>query len=136
MRLYDYGPSQNCFKMRVLAAHLGMALEVVPVSIFKGESASLRQLLRLFQVVDLGRQIVPPQRDAEQELHPGHDPVAIADAEAALDQVQLKAANVVGGGSVGRFASRTRGPANIRLCARSGHLHRNKAQLEEPRRAW
>jgi len=47
-------------------------------------------------VVDLGRQIVPPQRDAEQELHPGHDPVAIADAEAALDQVQLKAANVVG----------------------------------------
>ena len=32
MRLYDYGPSQNCFKVRLLAAHLGMALEVVPVS--------------------------------------------------------------------------------------------------------
>jgi hypothetical protein len=27
------------------------------------------------------REIVPPQRDAEQELHPGHDAVAIADAE-------------------------------------------------------
>jgi hypothetical protein len=54
-----------------------------------------RQLLRLLQLVDLGRQIVPPQRDAEQELHPGHDPVAIADAEAALDQVQLKAANAM-----------------------------------------
>jgi len=40
MRLYDYGPSQNCFKVRLLAAHLGMALEVVPVNIFKGEGAS------------------------------------------------------------------------------------------------
>src|SRR5262245_48972837 len=90
-------------------------------------------LLRLLQVVDLGRQIVPPQRDAEQELHPGHDPVAIADAEAALDQVQLKAANVVGGGSVGRFASRTRGPANIRLCAMYGRRPRCKRNLTFPR---
>jgi glutathione S-transferase len=40
MRLYDYGPSQNCFKVRLLAAHLGVALEIVPVSIFKGEGAS------------------------------------------------------------------------------------------------
>jgi glutathione S-transferase len=40
MRLYDYGPSQNCFKVRLLAAHLGMALQIVPVSIFKGEAAS------------------------------------------------------------------------------------------------
>ena len=40
MRLYDYGPSQNCFKVRLLAAHLGMVPEVVPVSIFKDEGAS------------------------------------------------------------------------------------------------
>src|SRR5262249_32565692 len=40
MRLYDYGPSQNCFKVRLLAAHLGLKLEIVPVSIFKGEAAS------------------------------------------------------------------------------------------------
>ena len=40
MRLYDYGPSQNCFKVRLLAAHLDMALEIVPVSIFNGEGAS------------------------------------------------------------------------------------------------
>jgi glutathione S-transferase len=40
MRLYDYGPSQDCFKVRLLAAHLGLALEIVPVSIFKGEGAS------------------------------------------------------------------------------------------------
>jgi glutathione S-transferase len=40
MRLYDYGPSQNCFKVRLLAAHLAMTLEIVPVSIFKGEGAS------------------------------------------------------------------------------------------------
>jgi glutathione S-transferase len=40
MRLYDYGPSQNCFKVRLLAAHLGLTLEIVPVSIFAGEGAS------------------------------------------------------------------------------------------------
>jgi hypothetical protein len=53
-------------------------------------------------VVDLGHEIVPPQRDAEQELDPGHDPIAIADAVTGFDQVQLEAANVVGGGSIGR----------------------------------
>jgi glutathione S-transferase len=40
MRLYDYGPSQNCFKVRLLAAHLGIVLQIVPVSIFEGEAAS------------------------------------------------------------------------------------------------
>lgn len=40
MRLYDYGPSQNCFKVRLLAAHLSLALEVVPVSIFEGGASS------------------------------------------------------------------------------------------------
>jgi glutathione S-transferase len=40
MRLYDYGPSQNCFKVRLLAAHLGLTLEIVPVSIFEGAAAS------------------------------------------------------------------------------------------------
>ena len=40
MRLYDYGPSQNCFKIRLLAAHLGLALEIVPVAIFRGEAAA------------------------------------------------------------------------------------------------
>ncbi|HEV3175837.1 MAG TPA: glutathione S-transferase family protein [Stellaceae bacterium] len=40
MRLYDYGPSQNCFKVRLLAAHLDLALEIVPVAIFRGEGAS------------------------------------------------------------------------------------------------
>jgi hypothetical protein len=53
------------------------------------------------EVVDLGHEIVPPQRDAEQELDPGHDPIAIADAVTGFDQVQLEAANVVGGGSIG-----------------------------------
>ena len=40
MRLYDYGPSQNCFKVRLLAAHLRLKLDIVPVSIFKGEAAT------------------------------------------------------------------------------------------------
>jgi hypothetical protein len=53
-------------------------------------------------VPDLGRQIVTPHRDAEQETHSGHDPVAIANARAALDQVQLEAPYVFGGRRIGR----------------------------------
>jgi hypothetical protein len=36
------------------------------------------------------RQIVATERDAEQEPHSGHDPIAIADARTALDEVQLE----------------------------------------------
>src|SRR5208337_1987347 len=53
-------------------------------------------------VPDLGRQVVAAQRDAEQEAHPGHDPVAVADAGAAFDEVQLEAADLLGGRRVGR----------------------------------
>ena len=60
-----------------------------------------RRLLRAI-AEHLRHEIVPPQRDAEQELDPGHDPVAITQAEAGFDQVQLEAANVVGGGGIGR----------------------------------
>jgi hypothetical protein len=48
-------------------------------------------------VPDLGRQIVAmQQRDAKQEPHPRHDPIAVADAHPALDQVQLKSAQLGG----------------------------------------
>ena len=40
MRLHDYAPSQNCFKVRLLAAHLGLKLDIVPVGIFQGEGAT------------------------------------------------------------------------------------------------
>ena len=45
---------------------------------------------------------MPPQRHAQQEPDPGHDPVAIADAGSALDQMQLEQANIVGRCRVGR----------------------------------
>src|SRR6185312_15695984 len=51
---------------------------------------------------DLGRQIVATQRDAEQEPHPGHDPIAIADARTALDEVQLEMPHLVGRCRIGR----------------------------------
>lgn len=38
LRLYDYLPSQNAWKVRLLLSHLGLAYERVPVSIFEGES--------------------------------------------------------------------------------------------------
>src|SRR5450432_2485907 len=47
-------------------------------------------LLRLPDVIDLVDQIHPPERDAKQELHPGHDPIAIADTCALLHKVQLE----------------------------------------------
>jgi len=54
-----------------------------------------RDLPRLLQVVDLGSQIVPAQRHPQQELHPGHDPVAMHDAHPALGREQLEPADVV-----------------------------------------
>src|SRR5271166_5924448 len=63
--------------------------------------AQYRQLLRLLDMPDLGRQIVTTQGDAEQEAHPGHDPVSVADAGAALDEVQLEAAHLVGRRCIG-----------------------------------
>ena len=53
------------------------------------------QLLRFPDVIDLGRQIVPAQRDPEQELHPCHDAVTIADAGAGLHQIKLKGTNLI-----------------------------------------
>ena len=38
MKLYDYGASANCLKVRILLAHLGLPYERVPVDIFAGES--------------------------------------------------------------------------------------------------
>jgi glutathione S-transferase len=40
LRLYDYLPSQNAWKVRLLLSHLGLEYERVPVSIFEGESHS------------------------------------------------------------------------------------------------
>src|SRR5882724_2691003 len=38
MRLYDYAGSCNCFKVRLLLAHLRLPYERVPVDIFAGET--------------------------------------------------------------------------------------------------
>src|SRR5512146_1085534 len=38
LRLYDYLPSQNGYKVRMLLAHLGMEYELLTVNIFRGES--------------------------------------------------------------------------------------------------
>ena len=58
--------------------------------------------LRLLEMPDLGRQIVVTQRDAEQEAHSGHDPVAVADAGAALDEMRLESTHLVGHRCIGR----------------------------------
>ncbi len=36
MKLYDYDASCNCYKVRLLLAHLGIEYERVPVDIFAG----------------------------------------------------------------------------------------------------
>ncbi len=41
LRLHDYLPSQNAYKVRMLLGHLGLAYETVPVEIFQGGSRTL-----------------------------------------------------------------------------------------------
>ena len=38
LRLYDYAASCNCYKVRLLLAHLGMEYQRIPVDIFAGET--------------------------------------------------------------------------------------------------
>ena len=40
LRLFDYGPSANCLKVRILLRQLGLDHERVAVDIFAGESRS------------------------------------------------------------------------------------------------
>ena len=61
-----------------------------------------RNLLRLLEVENLGRQIVPAQRDAEQEAQPGHGGVARHDANAGLGQMELEQPDLVGRRRIGR----------------------------------
>jgi glutathione S-transferase len=46
VRLYDSAVSANCYKVRLLAAHLGLELERVPVDIFAGEAQTEDHLAR------------------------------------------------------------------------------------------
>ena len=46
MRLYDSSVSANCYKVRLLAANLGLELERVPVDIFSGEATTEAHLAR------------------------------------------------------------------------------------------
>ena len=38
LRLHDYGPSGNCYKVRLLLAQLGLEYERIPVDIFGGDT--------------------------------------------------------------------------------------------------
>jgi glutathione S-transferase len=46
VKLYDFGASANCYKVRLLAAQLGLELELVPVDLFAGESQTPEHLER------------------------------------------------------------------------------------------
>ena len=51
-------------------------------------------LLRLLQMVDLGGEIEPSQRDLQKEFHPGHDAVAIADRELGVRRQRLRSRQI------------------------------------------
>ena len=51
LRLFDYAPSGNCLKARILLAHLGLAYKRVAVDIFGGET-----LTESFAVINPARQ--------------------------------------------------------------------------------
>ena len=44
--LYDFGASANCYKVRLLAAQLGLELERIPVDLFAGESQTPEHMAR------------------------------------------------------------------------------------------
>jgi glutathione S-transferase len=44
LSLYDFGPSANCLKARILLAHLGLRYERVPVDLFAGETLTAEYL--------------------------------------------------------------------------------------------
>ena len=46
MKLYDFKGSGNCYKVRLLAAQLGLDLELVPVDLFAGESQTAEHFAR------------------------------------------------------------------------------------------
>jgi glutathione S-transferase len=46
MRLYDYGPSANCLKARLIIDRLGIPCELVPTDIFTGETLTEDYLAR------------------------------------------------------------------------------------------
>src|ERR1700738_1372581 len=46
MKLYDYAPSQNAYKVRMLLQHLDITWETVPIAIFRAESHSVNFLDR------------------------------------------------------------------------------------------
>src|SRR5216684_2060471 len=88
-----------------------------------------RNLLRLAEVINLGRKVRPPQCYAEQELHPGHNAVAIADAHGRLGQVQLETTNVIRCGRIGRSLQKcSETPAvvdvtSLRVCTEFARVH-------------
>jgi glutathione S-transferase len=43
LTLFDYLPSQNAWKVRLLLNHLGLAYNTVPISIFEGEGRLLKE---------------------------------------------------------------------------------------------
>ena len=46
LKLYDYGPSANCFKARLVMGQLGIPYETVPVDLFAGETLTDEYLAR------------------------------------------------------------------------------------------
>src|SRR5262245_31994203 len=60
------------------------------------------------RMIDLGEDIVPPHRHLQQELDAGHDAVAVVNAPAAVDEMLLEAAHIVGCRRLGRTAEEGR----------------------------
>jgi glutathione S-transferase len=46
LRLYDFGPSANCLKVRILLTHLELRFERVPVDLFAGETLTPEYLAK------------------------------------------------------------------------------------------
>jgi hypothetical protein len=91
--------------------------------------STLRELTGRSPVIDFGGEIQSPQRHAEQEPHPGHDAVAVADAHPHPGQVQLELPKILACSRLRRSLQKRRRPlaavdmAPLRMRAPLARVH-------------
>jgi glutathione S-transferase len=107
LRLYDYAASCNCYKVRLLLAHLAMPYERVPVDIFAGETLTEEYVrmnpMRTTPVLETadGHHLVESNAillylARETEYLPG-DPIALAEIVRWLIYEQTDVVPMIGG---------------------------------------
>jgi len=90
LRLYDYGPSANCYKVRLLLAQLGREYERIPVDIFAGET-----LTPEYALINPARSTPVLEVDGERITESNAILVFLADGTALMPTAPIDRARVI-----------------------------------------